>query len=440
MNVINRIVRHGRLNWQALSATKAPSPPFLILFINSTCNMKCEHCFYWQNLNRRDDLAFEELVDLSHQLGNIENLNLSGGEPFMRKEFGAICRQFIRRNKVKEIYVPTNGYFTEKTIAQIKETLKENSLRLFVIELSLDGMAEFHDEFRVTKNSFAKAMETYDALVELKREDPRLQIHSISTATAKNMDEIRRLTTFLYERCPQMSHHNLALIRGDRKNPSLQGPKLDEYEKLAEYVRRLWAPREKARYGSIVEPMLQWAKVKTAQEARQVVPCRAGILSAVVYSNGDVSVCEAHKPLGNIRDKSFKEIWYSDEARKLRASIRAKDCYCTNEMFLWPSITFQPLQLIKAMLGAKVWRKPQILPSAEQINWKQPGVSIPLPVIQSTAEANKLGPERLAKAARSGADRIASSKLVKAFLSLAGAELFSNDWGLELGSQLMHWL
>jgi hypothetical protein len=109
-------------------------------------------------------------------------------------------------------------------------------------------------------------------------------------------------------------------------------------------------------------------------------------------------------------------------------------------MFLWPSITFQPLQLIKAMLGAKVWRKPQILPSAEQITWKQPGVSIPLPVIQSTAEANKLGPERLAKAARSGADRIGSSKLVKAFLSLAGAELFSNDWGLEFGSQLMHWL
>ena len=31
------------------------------------------------------------------------------------------------------------------------------------------------------------------------------------------------LTTFLFDRCPKMSHHNLALIRGDRKNPSLQG-------------------------------------------------------------------------------------------------------------------------------------------------------------------------------------------------------------------------
>jgi MoaA/NifB/PqqE/SkfB family radical SAM enzyme len=214
-------------------------------------------------------------------------------------------------------------------------------------------------------------METYDALEELQREDPRLQIHSISTATADNMDEIRRLTTYLFERCPKMSHHNLALIRGDRLNPSLQGPKLAEYQSLYEYVRRLWAPREQSRYGSIVEPMLQWAKVKTAEEQRQVIPCLAGVLSAVIYHNGDVSMCETHQPLGNLRKQSFKEIWYSKQARQLRASIRAKECYCTNEIFMWPSITFQPVQLTKAMLGATVWRRPDSLPPEERADWRE---------------------------------------------------------------------
>src|ERR1700752_2342496 len=121
MNIVNRIAKHARLNWHSLTTTPVPSPPLLIRFINSSCNMKCQHCFYWQNLNRRDDLTFAELVDISNQLGCIENLNLSGGEPFMRKEFGAICSQFIRQNQVKEIYVPTNGFFTAKTITQIKE-------------------------------------------------------------------------------------------------------------------------------------------------------------------------------------------------------------------------------------------------------------------------------------------------------------------------------
>ncbi|HKZ80636.1 MAG TPA: radical SAM protein [Pyrinomonadaceae bacterium] len=394
MNLITRIARHARLNWQSLDFTEVPSPPFVILFINSICNMKCEHCFYWQNLNRPDDLSFDEMVDLSHQLGRIENLNLSGGEPFLRKDFGPICRQFIRHNKVKEIYVPSNGYFTERTVEQIRETLKEESLRLFVIELSLDGMPEFHDKFRVTRNSFKRAMETYDALVDLQQEDPRLQIHSISTATADNMDEIRCLTTFLFERCPKMAHHNLALIRGDRKNPSLQGPKLAEYVELAEYVKRLWAPREQRRYGSVVEPMLQWAKVKTAEEQTQVIPCKAGVLSTVIYSNGDVSVCEAHAPLGNIRDRSFREIWYSDEARQLRASIRAKECYCTNEIFLWPSITFQPRYLTRALVGAKVWRKATPLPAGERADWRKPRHEISLPVLQLTREPNKLSAPR----------------------------------------------
>ena len=76
MNAIHRILRHSRITWR--NYQNLPSPPFLILFINSICNQKCEHCFYWRNLNRRDDLTKDELFALSRSLGRIENLNLSG--------------------------------------------------------------------------------------------------------------------------------------------------------------------------------------------------------------------------------------------------------------------------------------------------------------------------------------------------------------------------
>ena len=99
--------------------------------------------------------------------------------------------------------------------------------------------------------------------------------------------------------------------------------------------------------------MLQWAKVRTAEERRQVVPCRAGVLSGVVYANGDVSVCETLPPLGNLRQHTFRELWFSPEARRVRSSIAAGACYCTNEIFLWPSITFQPLQLVRAMASSR---------------------------------------------------------------------------------------
>lgn len=377
MRFTERVVRHARITWK--NYQHRPSPPFLILFINSICNQKCEHCFYWRNLNRRDDLSKEELFELSRSLGRIENLNLSGGEPFLRPEFGEICRQFIRQNQVRQIYVPTNGYFTDRTVKQITETLKEPSLELFVAEISLDGLGEFHNQFRGSPGAFDKAMQTYEALARLQESDPRLRIHSISTATEINMDEIRRLTTYLFDHCPKMDHHNLALIRGDRKNPSLHGPNLAEYQKLYDYVQRLWSSREESRYGSIIEPMLQWAKTRTANAQNQVIPCRAGVLSAVVYSNGDVSVCETHAPLGNLREKSFWEIWDSPEARQLRDSIKRKECYCTNEIFLWPSFTYQPARLVQVMVGAQVWRKPTPLPEDEkiQVTLETPAKKIP---------------------------------------------------------------
>jgi MoaA/NifB/PqqE/SkfB family radical SAM enzyme len=338
--------------------------------------MKCEHCFYWKQLNQRDDLSFEEIVALSRELGPIENLNLSGGEPFLRKEFDAICRQFIKKNGVKEIYVPTNGWYTDKTVRMIRGVLEEPGLKLFGVELSLDGMPAFHDEFRRAPNSFRKAMQTYDALAALLNEDPRLQFHAISFATERNMGEIKQLTTFLYDRCPQMSHHNLAIIRGDRKNPTLQGPSLEEYRELYAYIRRLWAPREEARFGAVVEPMLQWAKLKAAEQKRQFVACRAGVLTAVVHANGDVGVCEQRPPIGNLRKNSFREIWHSHHAGEVRGSISRKECYCTNEIFMWPSIVFQPVELAKSMIGARVWERATPLAPAERADYAKAAVPL----------------------------------------------------------------
>jgi len=354
MKFWSRAVRHARITLK--NYLGAPSPPFLILFINSICNQKCEHCFYWRSLNSKDDLTFEEIVGLSRSLGRIENLNLSGGEPFLRPEFSEICKQFIRHNGVRQIYVPTNGTFLERTTRHVKAILDEKDLDLFVVEHSLDGMPEFHDRFRGQRGGFAKSMETYDALAEIQKSDPRLRLHAISTATDVNMDEIRRLTTYLFERCPQMDHHNLAMIRGDRKNPELRSPRLTEYSDLYQYVQRLWASRETGRYGSSVEPLLQWAKGRTVAAQTQVIPCRAGTLSGVIYANGDVSVCENHEPIGNLREHSFPEIWGSARARALRQSIRRKECSCTNEVFLWPSIVYQPIHLIRALIAAKPWR------------------------------------------------------------------------------------
>ena len=355
---LSRLRRHVRISWRARGKGDVPTPPFLILFINSICNLTCDHCFYWRNLNQRDDLTFDEMRRLSEELGPVENLNLSGGEPFIRPDFAEVVKLFIGNNGVRQIYVPTSGYFTDRTEKALRSVLQESSLDLFVCELSLDGMEEYHNRFRGNAESFQRAMKTYDMLAAMQKDDARLRIHCISTATSENTEQIRGLTDFLLERCPAMDHHNLALIRGERKDPSLKGPALDGYKKLWEYLRWRWQSRESGRFGSTVEPLLQWTKERTAREERQIVPCRAGVLSAVVYANGDVSFCETHAPLGNLRKNSFREIWTSNAATALRNNIAARQCWCTNEVFMWPSIVFQPAALARACLAARPWRNP----------------------------------------------------------------------------------
>jgi hypothetical protein len=78
----------------------------------------------------------------------------------------------------------------------------------------------------------------------------------------------------------------------------------------------------------------------------------------VVYANGDVSLGEMHARIGNRREREFEEIWQSLGADRLRGSIREKECYCTTEMFLWPSIVYGPASLVEAMIGARVWERP----------------------------------------------------------------------------------
>jgi len=357
--LVRRIARHLRLTRVAGKPADGSTPPFLVLFINSICNLTCDHCFYWRDLNQRNDLTFDEIRKLSENLGPLDHLNLSGGEPFIRREFDEIVRMFVRNNGVKQVYVPTNGYFTERTEKALRSALEETDLMLFACELSLDGMPVYHNKFRGNDKSFEKAMETYDMLAALQKEDPRLRIHSISTATNQNMGEIWELTSYLHQRCPQMDHHNLAIIRGDRKDQSLLTPPVDQYRALSEHVRSVWLDRDEGRFGAIVEPMLQWAKTESVLQARQVIPCKAGVLTGVVYANGDVSVCELHEPLGNLRQASFRDIWNSPKAHELRAQISAKSCWCTTEVFLWPSIVFQPLQLARSMIGGRVWEKPR---------------------------------------------------------------------------------
>jgi len=360
-----KTLRHLQLAARAHGITPIATPPYIVLFVNSTCNLQCEHCSVHANLNRPDDLRLSEIVKLSEELGVIESLHMTGGEPLLRDELAAIGAQFIRHNQLKRLSISTSGYHVARATHSVEQLLKNPDLKQLVIELSIDGTADFHNRFRGDVRAFDNAIQTYYGLAALARRDARLRLSVMSTVTHENVEEIERLSRYLYDRCPQLDRHGLTMLHGERRRSTLRAPEVGRFLALEERVRSLWADRVRWTRDRLAEPVLRWARARALSLREQVVPCKAGVLSAVVHANGDVAVCDTdsmHPRLGNLRESSFRELWNSPQAQKARNMIRSRQCACANERCLGPSLLYQPAQLARARLLDALREQPLALP------------------------------------------------------------------------------
>ena len=73
------------------------APRELILYVTSTCNQKCSHCFYSAELNQPNDLSFADYELISKNCNDIEAILIGGGEPFIRKDLPEIINIFYKK-------------------------------------------------------------------------------------------------------------------------------------------------------------------------------------------------------------------------------------------------------------------------------------------------------------------------------------------------------
>jgi MoaA/NifB/PqqE/SkfB family radical SAM enzyme len=80
----------------------------------------------------------------------------------------------------------------------------------------------------------------------------------------------------------------------------------------------------------------------TIEQRTQVIPCLAGKAHAVVMGNGDVSSCEMLPPIGNIKEKTWNQIWQGAAMEAQRKFIKDKKCQCTHNCAMLDSILYRP--------------------------------------------------------------------------------------------------
>ncbi len=100
------------------------------------CNLRCQYCmpeeeYVW--LPRGDLLTFEEiaeLVDIFTELG-VEKVRLTGGEPLLRRDVGALVRMLAANPRLKDLAMTTNGVL----LADQAETLYDAGLGRVTVSL-----------------------------------------------------------------------------------------------------------------------------------------------------------------------------------------------------------------------------------------------------------------------------------------------------------------
>lgn len=159
---------------------------YLRLAVTDRCNLRCQYCMPAHGIEIRPKeelLTFKEMYRISRVLSElgVNKIRLTGGEPFVRKDFVKFLESLSYNKKLKEINITTNGALIEKHLTTL-EQLNINS-----INLSLDTLKEDRFKLITRRDLFKKTMETFHSLLLSKLE---LKLNVV-VQSGFNTDEIK---------------------------------------------------------------------------------------------------------------------------------------------------------------------------------------------------------------------------------------------------------
>jgi len=324
-----RMATHGKCDFYlklAHSPTADQNQKFipLVLSWNITrkCNLKCSHCYI--NATTKElinELTTSEAKNLIDQISEVSRplLILSGGEPLLRADVFELIKYGV--SKGLKMGLGSNGSLIDSDVAH-----KLKKAGLTTVSISLDSSKpELHDQFRGVTGSWKKAV---NAIKVLRENNLLVQVNT--TVTQQNYKEIDEIMS-LAEDLRVENFHLFFLV------PTGRGVKMTDISpsKYEAMLKTTFAKTSKHNLNVKPSCAPQFMRIAFNEglDMRQWIRgCIAGLYYCRVYPDGEITPCP-YLPikLGNIREKSFKEIWFNSEffnsLRNLK-SLKGKCGYC----------------------------------------------------------------------------------------------------------------
>ncbi len=138
---------------------------YLRLAVTDRCNLRCQYCMPAHGIDivkRQELLTYKEMYRITRVLSElgVDKVRLTGGEPFVRKDFVNFLESLSFNKNLKEINITTNGALISKHIDGL-EKMKINAVNLSIDSLNREKF------FEITRRDvFPQVMQTYHDLLK----------------------------------------------------------------------------------------------------------------------------------------------------------------------------------------------------------------------------------------------------------------------------------
>lgn len=346
------------LLWRAAqSGMNALDRPYRLTFsITDRCACQCRMCGIWKRQGE-DELSCDEIDAIFAHAGHFSWINLTGGEPLIREDIGAVVRTVVRRNpRLYMLNFPTSGMFPAETRALVKDILNLLPLPRLLVTVSIDGPPELHDRLRGVDGCWERAVTTYKTLRALR--SSRFDVLLGYTLQKANLHCLQETIAAIRNRVADVSldefHFNLAHVSENYyRNADFCG--LPEYPEAADFISTVLGNRGRKSLNPVAYLERRYLTLarKYLMTGRSPLPCQAAAASMFMDAAGIVYACTSMgTPIGSLREEYYNlnRLYKGERWKRVRDSVTAGDCpHCWTPCEAYQVILAHPMSRFRSI-------------------------------------------------------------------------------------------
>ncbi|MDH5523361.1 MAG: radical SAM protein [Desulfobulbaceae bacterium] len=285
------------------------------LIVTYRCNAKCYMCNTWQHPSKKEEEYTPALVDKLPE--GLDFINITGGEPFLRKDIEEIVEKAL--TKTKRLVISSNGYFTDRTVK-----LFERFGNRVGIRISIEGLPAANDELRGIKNGFDHGLRTLTTLHGMGITDIGFGM-TVSDRNADDMIELYRLANAMGLEFATATTHNSFYFHTTDNQYQDKEKVAKTFEQVAVELLKTNKPKNWFR------AYFNMGLARKARGQKRALPCEVGTDMFFVDPAGNVMPCngsDAPMVMGNLHEQDFRAIWNSAQADNIRQQVKNCDKQC----------------------------------------------------------------------------------------------------------------